>query len=195
MISYFLPEFFYHVKVSNHAQIKEKFLPHIKKSQTSNPWKLCNTKTSFGLANGTNDFLYDKIFLDSLWKAYDDVLDSPLIKESHQYKYPTNSTVDLWFNLYGEGDYQEVHDHSDDRSGNHILYSSVYILEDTSTTGLCFRSSNKLIKRYATNNIIHTKDCEIGEGSLVIFPAYLDHYVLPTNGTRITITGNIMSNS
>ena len=191
-IKYFLPEFFYVAEVEDHQQIKDSLYPQIQKlkGDLKSPWTLCNAKSSYELDVRTeiNDFLYEeKLFTDALWKAYDDLLTEPLIRNSYDFQYPKESTVNLWFNVYEKGSYQEIHNHI--HPGD-CYFSSVYLLHDESDTGLCFRSDNRDIVRYSSST---TMQPQLTEGHLVIFPAYFDHYVLPATGDRITITGNIQS--
>ena len=136
-----------------------------------------------------NDFLLNcKLLTDSVWKAYDQLLDEPFILNAYQNKRPNHSTLQIWFNIYEVGDYQEIHNHVGDMDSR---YSFIYVLHNESDTGVCFRSSNPNELTYSEVNTIHSKHVGVEEGTLIIFPSFVDHYVLPATGNRVTISGNI----
>ena len=192
MINYFLPDFFFHKKLDNHTSLKKSLYPEILKIQkdVDKPWSISNCRSSFENENA-NQFLYSHSELvDTIWSSYDELLSDSFIKNSHDYRYPTDSSFQsMWFNVYDKGDYQEVHNHV----GGDVKYSLIYILHDESDTGVCFNSSNPLITKYSHVSYINSKIKDIGEGSLLIFPAYFDHFVLPATGKRVSITANILS--
>lgn len=186
---YFIPDFFYNVHLENHQEIKEELMNI--QLEMGKPWSLCNTSTSHCEDNTP---LIDSSFPKYLWEAYDEMLDSSFLKESHSFISPTSSSVKMWMNVYEKGDYQEVHNHIGDDNPKHI-FSFVYLLHDESETGLCFKSSNPNQLWYSHIDTIHTRGIGLSEGSLIIFPSYFNHYVLPATGKRITVSGNIVSTS
>lgn len=190
-LNYFLPEFFYSVELPNHKELKEEIYSTLLEMDAENAWTLCNAKTTF---RKDNEFLFNnKNLTQSIWKAYDQLLEEDFIKNAYAYTFPSQSHFDrLWFNSYEEGTFQEVHNHC---GGLSPSYSVVYLIHDESDTGLVFSSSNRLITNYTDVRYAHTKDFGIGEGSIIFFPSYVDHYVLPTTGKRATISGNITSSS
>ena len=184
---YFLPDFFYRVHLENHLEIKEELMNI--QLDMNKPWSLCSTSTSH---YGDNTDLIDSSFTKCLWEAYDSMLESSFVKDSHSFIIPTSSSVAMWMNVYQKGDFQEVHNHIGREEPRHT-FSFVYILHDESETGLCFRSSNSNQLLYSTSDTMHTRGLGISEGDLMIFPSYFNHYVLPSTGKRITVSGNIVS--
>jgi len=183
---YFLPDFFYRVHLENHLEIKEELMNI--QLDMNKPWSLCSASTSF---ESDNTALIDSSFTKFLWEAYDSMLESSFIGDSHSFIVPTSSRVSMWMNVYERGDFQEIHNHV----GGDVTFSFVYLLHDGSDTGLCFHSSNPNQLSYSMSNTMHTRGLGIGEGNLMIFPSYFDHYVLPSTGKRITVPGNIVSTS
>ena len=185
---YFIPTFFYTVEVAEHKQIKELLLDKIIEAGGTTVWSLCNAKTSF---KEPNKLLRNcKLLEDSIWKGYDQLLDEPFILNSYGNKKPSRSSLSIWYNIYEPGDYQEVHNHI---SNVDYRYSFIYILHDESETGVCFKSSNPNELNYSHASSIHAKNIGIEEGTLIIFPCFVEHYVLPATGSRVTISGNISS--
>ena len=186
---YFLPDFFYSVHLENHLEIKEELM-NIQLDMYK-PWSLCPTSTSIGKDDTA---LIESSLLKCLWDVYDSMLQSSLVEDSYSFISPTTSSVKMWMNVYEKGDFQEVHNHIG-RSGEEHTFSFAYLLHDESETGLCFRSSNPNQLSYSMSDTIHTRGLGISEGNLIIFPSYFDHYVLPSTGKRITVSGNIVSTS
>ena len=185
---YFIPTFFYTVEVAAHREIKELLLDKILETGGDTPWTLCNAKSSF---EKPNTLLRDcKPLTESIWSGYDQLLEEPFIANTYGSKRPSSSTFNIWYNIYEVGDYQEVHNHIGDKSDR---YSFIYILHDESDTGVCFRSSNPNELNYSNISSIHSKKVGVEEGTLVLFPSFVDHYVLPATGSRVTISGNINS--
>ena len=186
---YFLPDFFYRVHLENHVEVKEELMTI--QLDMGKPWSLCSTSTSHC---ENNDALIESSFPKYLWEAYDEMLESSFVGDSHSVIVPTSSSVKMWMNVYEKGDFQEVHNHIGRDEPRHT-FSFVYLLHDESETGLCFRSSNSNQLLYSMSDTMHTRGLGIGEGNLMIFPSYFDHYVLPATGKRITVSGNIVSTS
>ena len=169
-------------------------MPLIEEQQLESYWKLSKCKTSFKL----NDTFGRHPILDNLvWDCMDKLLDHPLVKNSINPLMFRQSMFDqVWVNTYEKNDYQEIHNHggiSKINSGG--LYSNsfsfIYLLHNESETGTVFRSRN-LSTDSSTNP--ESKAYEhVEEGTIIMFPYYMDHYVLPATGKRITIAGNVVS--
>ena len=106
---------------------------------------------------------------------------------------------DIWYNVYLDGEYQELHDH---------LGS---VLQPAHFSCIHFLSFNKqeheppefrdplaqlrhLSLEFESNNCGDTYIPNVSEGDLIMFPSYLQHQVLPckkTNYPRITISFNV----
>ena len=86
---------------------------------------------------------------------------------------PLNYNKSMWFAQYNEGDYTKVHSHEP-----YAVFSWVYFVN-------CPKGSSPLI--------LNTTKIKAEEGKLVIFPAFIKHYV-PKNKckNRITLVGNML---
>jgi hypothetical protein len=189
MIKNFRSPFLFHRNVPNHKRIKEDVLPKIK-SELENKEKYHNVGswnaevyTSF---NYRLDFLHDPKFIDSvIWDSMDQMV-GELLDDKSLTTYPKSSNCkSIWFNYYEPGGFQEVHDHL----GESVSFSGIYLLhvEEPNTTFFYNPNSNSYLA-----HTINTKDYE--EGSVLIFPSSLLHYVNPVKDHRYTISFNIVSN-
>ena len=204
-IRYFTPEYFFHERTENSSEIKEKLYPEIvsRLNDVTNFWPLSVVKTSYNKNNQYNNFLLISELTDFIWKTVDSMIQDPIIMSSITAdSLPVESRISsIWFNSYETGNYQEIHNHVGssaeyiDNREYRTKYSFIYLLHNESKTGTIFRSSNydAGIKSNPTFNTAELDN--FGEGSLVVFPESLDHYVLPATGNRITVTGNIIVTS
>lgn len=192
-ISYFLPEFYACEHNERHDELKSELLPIIEEKSLENHWKLSDCKTSYHWYD--NQFLIHPILNEIVWRLLDKVLFSPLIQNSHgNSKLKTSKFHNVWCNTYEPGGYQEIHNHNGvpvvyGENLYYNTYSFIYVLHSESTTGTVFRSRNPSFDTSTnTCSVPHNE-----EGTLIMFPHYMDHYVLPTTGKRTTIAGNILS--
>lgn len=90
----------------------------------------------------------------------------------------------MWINKYDKNNYQGTHCHPGDFS------FIIYYKADKSYT--VFNSPMKNLIEVAMNsNLFDTAyETNFKEGTIIIFPSYLDHWVKP-NSTSVTIAGNI----
>ena len=176
--------FIFYCDIPNHIDIKENYYSHLKDIvRDSNDtivkrWN-CNVRTTF---NFTVECLLDEYFLDNVvWKPMDQMLGE--VNLNH---YPKNSKISgIWANFYKGGEFQESHDHV---GGSHNYFSGIYILDQTGPNKTSFFSNNYGI----LDSCIHTKDMDdIKEGTVIIFPSNLLHYVNPVEDERCTISFNI----
>ena len=82
---------------------------------------------------------------------------------------------DLWGQVYNEGDFQESHDHVP----NHWSFV-YYVNTPRGSSPLVFESSGKKFRPKA--------------GQVIIFPAWLMHYVPPTTKNRISLSRVTLAN-
>lgn len=107
------------------------------------------------------------------------------LKETGKYKNPR--IVNIWRNKYTSKDVQEVHIHAG-AQWSFIIYETV---ERSNTVFL--NPSWKMIDIYYGTDVkafpFNWKP-EVKPGTIIIFPSYLEHYVLPGNEGS-TIAGNV----
>ena len=179
--------FLFYCNIPNHSKIKEQYYPLIlesfKKIDDIPPtgWN-CNVKTTF---NHHVPFLKDQCLLDNIvWDPMDQML-----KEVDLTSYPTGSRVnEIWANLYEKTNFQEVHNHINVRSLVH--FSGIYIIDQKGKNQTSFVHHDVGY----LDTIINTKNLDdIREGTVMIFPSHLLHYVNPVDEPRCTISFNIVS--
>ena len=184
MIEKFRAPFIYYCDVPNHKDIKSTYYNRLKDIVDNSDntvvkgWN-CDVRTTF---NFNIDFLSESFFRNSvIWKPLDQML-----TEADLQQYPTHSRVSgIWANFYKGGEFQEVHDHVGQK-GDH--FSGIYIMDQKGENKTSFIHNNFWI----LDTVIHTKNLEdIKEGTVIIFPSNLLHYVNPVEDERCTISFNI----
>lgn len=205
---HFPSEFVYFDKVCSHFEIKQKCMPKItelRKKRQHNPFKLSKLNTSFHYNDklfSENDFLNDNLIKQNVvWK--------PIEKMIQKYNalgiYPIEiegSMIDYcWWNYYDKDNFQEIHNHMgpcQEMNGDtlHPSLSIIYILHDENKqSSILFRKSGPLpLKPMKDNLDLDTSNGDIGEGTVIIFPSTLDHFVKPClKPGRVTIAFNVYS--
>jgi len=176
--------FIFYCDLINHQDIKDKYYERIlrlfeeNKHSNVGGWN-CKVKTTF---NSVVDFLWDDYFQNSvIWNPLDQMLEKVDL-----YQYPVRSFVrEIWTNLYKYGEFQEVHDHVGNARN---IFSGIYIIDQKGDNKTSFIHNNYGI----LDNQVHTKDMDdIKEGTVIIFPSNLLHYVNPVEDDRCTISFNI----
>ena len=207
---HFPGEFVYWDQIKNHEEIKNQLLPIIlqkSKENTNNPYEACNLNTSLirdkQKAYDENVFLLSENVLKS-------VIFQNIQKLITQYNKVHNSNINIgpsvvsgcWWNVYGEGDFQEEHNHigSPTNLENDVFYpsfSAIYILHDENEeSSIIFRKDSPLpLKKpfedygFSTSNVR-----DIGEGTIILFPSSLKHLVKPcAKPGRVTVAYNVCS--
>jgi len=197
MFHIFPTKFVYWEKIKNHIEIKEKYSKIIDQDLDKNVeiykdnfrWDCRCNSSFFQKTNGLDLFQTD--FLNSvIWGPMDNMLKD--LGVSINLPSPKNSNVTkIWYNKYEVGDWQEIHDH---KTNSHtVTYSGIYILELNEMNPTSFVDTNKIESWNMDENIssFYTKD--IVEGSVILFPSELMHYVNPCKNSRTTISFNIFS--
>ena len=202
MIELFPGPFVFHTQISNHGELKKKFLPQINrlikdKSELLGPnnWK-CDCKTSFFEKEYSKSLLNDIELVKSIvWDPLDQMLseardmDGGLCTQQIKYGPSESSLGDLWFNQYDKGQFQEPHDHAGGTYKNvSSTFSGIYLLElnETNTTTFMAKVGNPHSSFQLLTN-------HITEGSVIIFPSSLTHYVSPVKTRKTSISFNIYS--
>ena len=196
--SYIFPcDFVYTHTVENHEDIKEKYLHHFKWDAESygalyrrkSKWR-CEVTSSY-FRDGVNPLPFlDSYFYDSVvWAPVDAMLKE--MGEKIHLPTPKQSTINqLWYNEYHPGNWQEIHNHINVSTAQQ--FSGIYILdlnEEKNTTG--FYSTSTRAAWGDTPFIMHFPD--VKEGTVLIFPVELNHFVNPCENRRTTISFNISS--
>jgi hypothetical protein len=111
-----------------------------------------------------------------------------------------NVNIDkIWYNVYTNGEYQEVHDHLG-TSLNHTHFSFIHFLSynDKNHNPPEFRDPLSQLRILSLeldrNRCGEVYVPNVKEGDLLMFPSYLQHCVppgKPTNYPRITISFNV----
>ena len=118
---------------------------------------------------------------------------------------PTKVNVlDMWFNYYSDGEYQEVHTHVQPNMFSlRPHFSCIHYLKFdpevhqpvvfNDPIGI-LRQTNSI--ELDSNNYDHKYEPQLREGSIIMFPPYLEHYVPKSEPTpdnpRISVAFNII---
>lgn len=190
--------FIYWDKVSDHQEIKEKYLPLIletnSKVEKRNKWR-CEVTTSY-MNDDINNTLFDDHFIQTVvWKKFDEFLEN---KPPH-ISIPKESYIqNIWYNYYTPGQYQEIHQHL---SAHNIvtekglisqLFSGIYLIDLQEKNKTVFYQPGPLPSMPTPESYTITTE-HIEEGNVIFFPSSTPHYVLPCENPRVTISFNIVS--
>jgi hypothetical protein len=205
-IFYFPCEFLYWTKYEKHDEMKEIFTKWIDDHEDSykkNTNGLTNAHTSYGCVAGLEFLTRKEILPELVLKPFSDMLNT-----YHSRPNTENLCINAyhvstaWYTKYETNGRFGMHKHDygninviDDKFFK-TTFSIIYILNDkhvsNSTSFFIPNSnvpstSNRLDYKYDTSS-----NPEIGEGSILIFPASLYHEVYPSiEPGRITISYNI----
>lgn len=204
----FPTNYVYWENLKEHKTLKNEILPIINdlkvKHPSENPFDMCKMTTNY--TDYTNsDFLNKKQLKKIVWDPINN-----MINEIHRENpsgpkiEPKSSFVEgYWYNIYDEGDFQEVHNHLGpakeiDGITYYPSFSLIYILNDegpvNKTAFIDFPYGNIPFSRPGTLSYHTGQNKDIKEGSVVIFPPFLNHGVGPVEVSgRITIAFNVYS--
>ena len=177
----FYNDFVYWGKAPEHARIKSELLPAIEArlpdTKEQNNW-VCKVNTEF-FSKHEGMEKYTDLVVSSIYPVLD-----KFFEELTFLNVPKQSkVVEIWYNYYSPGNYQEVHAHT-----SRMDISGIYLLKLDETNKTSFYS-------YATTNtklshpVKHVTEAE--EGDVILFPSHLSHYVLPCEKTRVSVAFNI----
>ena len=108
--------------------------------------------------------------------------------------------LNIWYNLYMDGEYQEEHDHlsTEHISREHFSFIHFLSFDKMQHNPPIFADPMKSLRSLSIeldkNNYSSKYEPNIEEGDILMFPSYLRHYVLPCKKSdypRITISFNI----
>jgi hypothetical protein len=183
----FAPPFVYSEEVTNHSKIKESLFPEIAKlakdkGVNSSKWN-CDCFTSW--ETDLNSFLEkEEVLREIVWSPLENLTKSFL--GQFVPSLVSAKLIEIWFNFYEKGYFQEIHTHDLEKPSNVI--SGIYILhleQPGQNTTLFHRIDrcNLLVSDLRTDNF--------DEGTVLLFPSSLHHEVLPCLGERATISFNL----
>lgn len=189
--------------LDNHEEIKSVYLKKIRDKEhlltQPHTWK-CDVKSSFD-AEDINQEIFDDYFLKHVvWSSFDKLLET----RPFDFDVPTSSSVlNIWFNTYKKGQYQEIHNHLGSGSTLMVLsdeipetffglFSGIYIIDSKESNKTVFYQEGIIPCNRSKNGFKKTTE-KVKEGSVILFPSGLSHYATPAEDSRTTISFNIVS--
>lgn len=186
------PVTIFKIRVENNDRLKEVLVPDILKTSNNltipEDWTTNKIKTSFGQEIDVikrNRDLLEEEYIECMREVFD--------KEF-------NVDIDtIWYNVYTDGEYQEVHDHlGTPLRPSH--FSFIHFLSFDEKIHQVPEFHDPLAQLRNLSVELDRSRCgdvyvpNITEGDLLMFPSYLQHCVPPgkkTNYPRITLSFNI----
>ena len=158
-------------------------------------WLTDNIKTSFGKSKINIELFGDNSIVHDYYEKYlSKIFDKDVKMRIEQ----------MWFNYYSNGEYQEQHHHIDRGAvmNDKAHFSCIHYLKfnENIHEPAIFVDPLSLIRSHSieidSNNYNERYVPNVREGSLLMFPSYLEHYVrknAPTpDDPRVTIAFNII---
>lgn len=188
----------FHNSIKNNQKMKDLLIPQIEdiKRQLNTPpsgWMTTKIITSFENEE-VNSIFHEEEVAKEIRSQYTDVLETFFDKTWEM------AMGSIWFNYYENGEYQEPHTHIG-TCMSPIHFACVHFLSfDPSVHNkLCFIDPIRKLRshylEFDSNKYDEMYELDVNEGDLVMFPAYLEHFVKPGPPTpgnpRITISFNI----
>jgi hypothetical protein len=154
---------FYHYKVNNWKEKKEKLLDFV-------------SNLSFKYFDNIAD-LYTTYGDQTSSKALK-ILEDDIVKFTSEIKYSGEMVAEIWFQKYYENQFHSPHNHGA------IGYSSVlYINFDKR-----IHDGTRFLAPFNDPDGKHIEFApDVDEGSLIFFPSYLNHYTLPNKSDTIRV--------
>ena len=190
------PVTIYKTRIKDNNFLKEKIISGVEAAlpelDSPEDWATDNLKTSFEgepkgkeVLVGKNNVLLKKYYSDAIFEIFDREISWEIAD-------------DIWYNYYEKGSYQELHEHIADPFQK-IHFSCIHYLsyDREVHTPAEFQDPISTIRAHS---LTLDKDFvgdfyipKVEEGDLIMFPAYLQHRVLPqkvSNVPRITLSFN-----
>ena len=198
MITKLFSPFYYQSKLTGHSDYKKNLLPKVLEEYSK--FTGSNTEGQWGCDCFTTFFDRDLVTYKPLEEELNFVVRQMF--EELQMQPHAFAVEQTWFNAYREKQYQEVHCHTG------ASFSGVYYLQFDPTVHKATTFMNPIrwgeSKRHSkfwypelwsTQSLYHHYDePTVDEGSVVIFPSELDHYVQPffnSPSIRVTCSFNV----
>lgn len=192
------PLYYYHTNISETRELKKKFIsPIVDDYGTSSPpsgWETTKLHTSFSRKD-LNEKVFGeegKDFPTELYMSYiDKFFDLPWEGE----------ILDIWYNCYIDGDYQERHNHNNETGPMNPHFSCIHYLsfDPERHQPVTFFDPLSIIRsssqEFKSNNYKSRITPRIREGDFLMFPSFLEHSVRASEKTedypRVTIAFNL----
>ena len=165
-----------------HGRLRDSILPLInereqefRSNKTIAQW---DSKLSCSMGHQVDFLLTEEILNHVVWGP----LDKMLSENTNQiHSLPLNSSLQsIWFNITNPGEYQEVHSHLP------ASFSGIYLLDCDEPNPTSFYRPSGRRESYTTFTTGFMK-----EGTTILFPSDLSHYVKPTKKRRVTLAFNV----
>lgn len=212
-IFYFPSQFVYWKRIKNHKNFKDKLLNIIDNNISLKEHALIDNGVSTYNKRDENGIDINKIIVESnkdiidsvVWETLDSALKELNDRQNHdKIDILESRIIGSWISLYDNNGTVDIHNHEsyttriiDGKEYKHT-FSMIYILKDDNERNqtvflnpqMCGVSTSKILEtKFDTGNIK-----EIGEGTVLVFPSNLYHYVKSiTKPGRIVLSFNIMS--
>jgi hypothetical protein len=185
---------FYSVVLENKDEIYKEWKPHLDNtSNFSSPWSLGNCEST--IRSDSNTDLPWKIFFDSIQPHVNTYLESldPIVPYSIY-------CDEHWANVYSKGNFQEPHDHAFPGRGLSAIYIMEIPIGDDVGGQLVFDCPNfATVRSSGMDRIFNAYNYQhimpkLEPGTLIFFPSWVPHYVLPSNTDqrRATLAANFV---
>ena len=188
---FFFPEpFVYHYVVPEHIRIKQELQPKLesfyqKHSQekkyrwTNDSFISSKMCTNFNEASLQKNWYTQEHLQAIVWNSLDELLKKLNAKTSKC------KLSMFWWNVYQKGDSAPMHNHGS------FGISGVYLLHlNEANKTVFFYNTRALLKN--DQDLIHYQTDKVAEGTVLLFPSSLNHYVNPAETTRMTISFNLL---
>ena len=189
MFFQFPSAYIWHRTLPNHEEIKARVLPKIiseaEQNQSESAYKWSDDCPSTVVTSYRNkDRIFEVFQLEDLQHiALESLGEFIRSGELRNAVFADNYTLKaFWWNRYCEGSIAPPHVHSCGISG-------VYFLEQTGESPLHFMDVNPHATDSERPSL--TFSPQVGEGSVLLFPGTLTHWVAPASGPRTTVSFNL----
>ena len=189
------PVTIFKTQVNNNTLLKNLLVPGIVEASENleipEDWTTNKIRTSYKREPPGMEILQENQNL--LDNQYRECLDEIFDKDY------TADINDIWYNVYFDGEYQEIHDHLGGAL-NPAHFSCIHFLSFNKEEHQPPEFHDPLAQLRHLSVEFDSNDCgdiyvpDVDEGDLLMFPSYLRHCVLPCEKTeypRITISFNI----
>lgn len=206
MLLKFQTPFVYYQQVRDHKEVSARILQGIeeRKGEELHNWGIDNTESSVQRGSKFNSFLTDDYIADRvIWEPMDKLMHEhhwDLMGHDHHVKPLSSNICYAWYNTYPKNGFQEVHNHEDvtayHEDEDYLTMPSlcaIYIVRlNGEKNGTVFTNRVKTLGCTHDRTLLETNLSDITDGTVILFPYYLDHFVVPcpTEG-RVTVAYNL----
>jgi len=181
--------FVYHYNVPEHVQIKQELKPKLDAfyqkhhKEQMYKWKIDKSYgtgvcTNFHETSSQIKWYTNEHLKAIVWNSLDELLSKLKYRDSNF------KLIRFWWNVYQKGDHAPLH--------NHGMFgiSGVYLLHLNEPNKTVFFSKSKTILENGSDICQYCTD-DVPEGTVMLFPSSLSHYVEPAETARMTISFNV----